>query len=107
MAAIKLVLRLISVSLAGFFAAKGGGWWILTGLYVITALAPLRPQGTRFALLSCLVITAGFAIAFAVLAARSRPSPLLGLLTAYGIAQIIQEWLAGKAKRSAGRAGFS
>jgi hypothetical protein len=97
MAAMKLILRLISISLAGFFAAKGGAWWIVAVLYVMTAIAPIRPKGTRFALISCLVITAGFGIAFAVVAINSGPSPLLGLLTVYGIAQTVQEWLAGKA----------
>jgi hypothetical protein len=97
MAAMKLILRLISISLAGFFAAKGGAWWIVAVLYVMTAIAPLRPKGTRFALISCVVFAAGFAIAFAVVAVNSGPSPLLGLLALYGIAQSVQEWLAAKA----------
>jgi hypothetical protein len=96
MAAVRIVLRLISISIAGFFAAKGGAWWILAVMYILTAIVPIKPKGTRFAFLSCVVITAGFAIAFAVYALRVQPSPLLGLLTAYGAAQIVQEWLAGR-----------
>jgi hypothetical protein len=98
MAAIKLLLRLISICIAGFFAAKGGAWWVLAGMYILTAIVPIRPKGTRFALGSCVVITAGLGIAFVVVALRSSPSPLLGLLTIYGGAQIAQEWLAGKAR---------
>jgi hypothetical protein len=98
MAAIKIFLRLISISIAGFFAAKGGAWWVLAVMYILTAIVPIRPKGTRFAFFSCVVITAGLATAFVIVAVQSSPSPLLGLLTVYGVAQIAQEWLAGKAK---------
>jgi hypothetical protein len=96
MKTLRILLRLTSVAIAGFFAARGGLWWLAAVLYLLITIAPIRPRGTRLALWATVVFTLAMGAAAAYEATRGQPYALWVFLTVYGVLQAIQETLAAR-----------
>ncbi len=104
MATVRILLRLTSASIAGLFAARGGGWWLAAVLYLLVTMAPIRARGTRLAFWSTVAFTVAMAMVAGAsfLATPGRPYALWVFLAVYGVLQAVQEKMAAVGKDAEG-----